>query len=153
MTDLCNVAVQNNTPSTGSTEDSQPITPVVINAATLSSTNPNGVLHIDTTAATAGETATITVTATDPTDHTTATRSFTVTVAAYNGPTNTVTSIGDDQHARRPSSSRSTSTRHDSPISPSHLPARVSARARNDQSVQSDHRHPGLHTEQRLTWS
>ena len=61
---------------------------MVINSVALSSTNPNGVLHIDTTSATAGQTATITVTATDPTDHTTATQSFTVTVGAYNGPTN-----------------------------------------------------------------
>ena len=53
-------------------------------------TNPNGVLHVDTTSAHAGETATITVTATDPTDKTTVTRSFVVTVSAYNGPTNPV---------------------------------------------------------------
>ena len=64
---------------------------MVINSVALSSTNPNGVLHIDTTGATAGQTATITVTATDPTDHTTSTQSFTVTVGAYNGPTNSVT--------------------------------------------------------------
>ncbi len=86
VTDLSKVAVQPNS----SGEDSQPITPVVINSAVLSSTNPNGVLHIDTTSATAGQTATITVTATDPTDHTTTTRSFTVTVGAYTGPTDPV---------------------------------------------------------------
>ena len=86
LTDLSKVAVT--TDSFG--EDSQPLTPVVIDSVALSSTNPNGVLHIDTTSARAGETATITVTATDPTDHTTATRSFTVTVGAYNGPTNPV---------------------------------------------------------------
>ena len=63
---------------------------MVINSVALSSTNPNGVLHIDTTSATAGQTATITVTATDPTDHTTATQSFTVTVSAYSGPTDPV---------------------------------------------------------------
>ncbi len=87
VTDLSNVAVQENS---AGTEDSQPITPVVINSVALSSTNPNGVLHIDTTSATAGQTATITVTATDPTDDTTATQSFTVTVGAYNGPTDPV---------------------------------------------------------------
>ena len=65
---------------------------MVINSVALSSTNPNGVLHIDTTGATAGQTATITVTATDSTDHTTATQTFTVTVGAYNGPTNSVNS-------------------------------------------------------------
>jgi len=68
-------------------EQSLPVSPIVITSASLSSTNPNGVLHIDTTSATKNETATITVTATDATDHTTATRSFTVTVGDYNGPT------------------------------------------------------------------
>jgi cyclophilin family peptidyl-prolyl cis-trans isomerase len=89
VTDLSNVAVTTNS----SGEDSQPITPVVINSVGLSSANPNGVLLIDTTGATAGETATITVTATDPNlPITTATQSFTVTVGAYTGPTNSVTS-------------------------------------------------------------
>ena len=83
VTDLSKVAVQNNHHVLG--EDSQPITPVVINSVAFSSTNPNGVLHIDTTAATAGQTATITVTATDPKDNTTATQSFTVTVGATTG--------------------------------------------------------------------
>jgi cyclophilin family peptidyl-prolyl cis-trans isomerase len=86
LTDLANVAVT----AGSSGEVSQPINSVVINAATLSSSNPNGVLHVDTTSAHAGETATITVTATDPTTHTTATRSFVVTVSAYNGPTSPV---------------------------------------------------------------
>jgi cyclophilin family peptidyl-prolyl cis-trans isomerase len=82
VTDLSKVAVKTNS----SGEDSQPITPVVISVApTLSSTNPNGVLHIDTTSATAGQTATITVTATDPKDDTTATQSFTVTTAGNTG--------------------------------------------------------------------
>lgn len=88
VTDLSNVAVTTNS----SNEKSEPINPVVINTATLSSTNANGVLHIDTTGATAGQTATITVTATDPTDNTTQTQTFTVTVGAYTGPTNSVTS-------------------------------------------------------------
>ena len=91
-------------------EDSQPITPVVINSVALSSTNPNGVLHIDTTSATAGQTATITVTATDPTDHTTATQSFTVTVGAYNGPTDPVINFvpRPARSARRPRQPAST---------------------------------------------
>jgi len=86
VTDLSKVAVQ---PNSGG-ENSQPITPVTISGATLSSQNPNGVLHINTNSAKAGETATITVTATDPSDHTTATQTFTVTVGAYNGPSNPV---------------------------------------------------------------
>jgi cyclophilin family peptidyl-prolyl cis-trans isomerase len=81
VTDLSKVAVTTNS----SGEDSQPLSPVVINSVAFSSTNPNGVLLIDTTSATAGQTATITVTATDPTDHTTATQSFTVTTAGNTG--------------------------------------------------------------------
>jgi Bacterial Ig domain len=61
-----------------------------INSVALSSTNPNGVLHIDTTSARAGETATITVTATDPSDGTHVTQNFDVTVSAYNGPADPV---------------------------------------------------------------
>ncbi len=86
VSDLSKVAVTTNSGG----ENSQPITPVVINAVSLSTSNPNGVVNINTSHATAGETATITVTATDPTDHTTATRTFTVTVGAYTGPTSPV---------------------------------------------------------------
>ncbi len=86
MTDLSKVAVTTNIFG----EDSQPITPVVINSVALSSTNPNGVLHIDTTLARPGETATITVTATDPSNGTHVTEQFGVTVFAYNGPTDPV---------------------------------------------------------------
>jgi cyclophilin family peptidyl-prolyl cis-trans isomerase len=79
---MTQIPVMDNT-STG--EDSQPVNPLTITSATLSSTNPNGVLLIDTTQAMAGETSTITVTAHDA-DGTTATESFTVTVGAYGGP-------------------------------------------------------------------
>ena len=83
VNDLAKVAV-----TTGSSgEKSQPITPVVINSVALSSQNPNGVLHIDTTSARPGETANITVTATDPQDGSHLTMTFKVTVGAYNGPT------------------------------------------------------------------
>src|SRR5271166_2164913 len=86
LTDLSKVAVETNS----SGEQSQPITPVTINAVSLSSNNVNGVIHIDTTSARAGETATITVTATDPSDGTHVTQKFDVTVSAYNGPTDPV---------------------------------------------------------------
>jgi cyclophilin family peptidyl-prolyl cis-trans isomerase len=82
---MTQIPVMNNT-NTG--EDSQPVNPLTITSATLSATNPNGVLLLDTTQAQQGETSTITVTATDPADHTTATQSFVVTVGAYGGPTN-----------------------------------------------------------------
>jgi cyclophilin family peptidyl-prolyl cis-trans isomerase len=83
LTDLSKVAVQ--TSFFG--ELSQPITPVTINAVSLYSNNVNGVIHIDTTSARSGETANITVTATDPTDGSHVIQSFKVTVSAYNGPT------------------------------------------------------------------
>ena len=83
LTDLSKVAVQTN--SFG--ELSQPITPVTINAVSLSSNNVNGAIHIDTTSARPGDTANITVTATDPKDGSHVIQSFKVTVSAYNGPT------------------------------------------------------------------
>jgi cyclophilin family peptidyl-prolyl cis-trans isomerase len=82
LTTLSQVVVTRNS----SNELSQPVTPVVINAVALSDNNPNGVLHIDTTGSQEGQTANITVMATDPATHTTATRTFKVTVSAYNGP-------------------------------------------------------------------
>ena len=61
-------------------ETSQPMYPITITSATLSSTNPNGTLLIDTTQAVQDETSIITVTATDPTNGTTATQTFQVSV-------------------------------------------------------------------------
>ena len=88
LADLSNVTVHAN--STG--EVSVPDNPVTIDAATLSSTNPNGVLMVDATSAHAGETAHVTVTATDPTDGTTATQTFNIYVPANTG---AVRQIGD----------------------------------------------------------
>jgi cyclophilin family peptidyl-prolyl cis-trans isomerase len=84
LTDLTEVAL---TPTTDGSTPSAPIIPPIINSAVLSTTNPDGVIHVDTTGATAGETSTITVTATDPSTNTTATQSFLVTVGATD-PTN-----------------------------------------------------------------
>ncbi len=56
-------------------------------SSTTTDNYPSGTLLLDTSHATAGETATITVTATDPTDGSTVTQSFTVTVGTYAGPT------------------------------------------------------------------
>ncbi len=72
-------------------EDSLPVNTPTFSSVTISSTNtdnyPSGTLLLDTTQAKAGETSTITVTATDPTNGTTATQTFTVTVGSYSGPT------------------------------------------------------------------
>jgi cyclophilin family peptidyl-prolyl cis-trans isomerase len=76
------------TTNTVTGEHSQPLNPITITSTTFSSTDPNGVLLIDTShTTTVGEQATITVTATDSVNHTTATQSFTVTTSAYSGPT------------------------------------------------------------------
>jgi cyclophilin family peptidyl-prolyl cis-trans isomerase len=80
---IAQVPVQNN-PVNG--EDSQPVNPLTITAASMSTTNPSGVALIDTKQAKPGETSTITVTAADPSDGTTASQSFLVTVASYDGP-------------------------------------------------------------------
>jgi cyclophilin family peptidyl-prolyl cis-trans isomerase len=67
-------------------EKSQPLLPLVLSSATLTSTNPNGVLLLDTTQAMQGENSTITVTATDPTNGTKTSESFVVVVGPYAGP-------------------------------------------------------------------
>jgi cyclophilin family peptidyl-prolyl cis-trans isomerase len=67
-------------------EDSQPVNPLTISSANLTTTNPNGTLLVDTTQALPGETSTITVTATDPTSGTKSSQTFVVVVGAYAGP-------------------------------------------------------------------
>jgi cyclophilin family peptidyl-prolyl cis-trans isomerase len=64
-----------------------PTSNVSITGVSLSSTNPNGVLLIDTTQAKQAETSVITITATDSVNHTKTSEDFAVTVGAYNGPT------------------------------------------------------------------
>ncbi len=59
-----------------------PMSPIVVNSETLSTTNPDGVVHVNATQAQAGETSTITVTATDPATNTSQSQSFVATVAA-----------------------------------------------------------------------
>ncbi len=71
-------------PNTVTGEDSQPQNPLTITSATLSTTNPNGTLLLDTTQAMEGQTATITVTAHEGSS--TTSESFVVTVGAYAGP-------------------------------------------------------------------
>ena len=63
------------------TDGTTPVNPVLFTSTTLSDTNADGVIHVDTTAATAGQTSTLTVTATDSAGTTTA-RTFAVNVSA-----------------------------------------------------------------------
>jgi cyclophilin family peptidyl-prolyl cis-trans isomerase len=73
--------------NTFSGEDSQPINPLTISSASLSSTNPNGTLIIDTTQAIQDATSTIVVTATDTANGTKTSQTFGVAVGPYGGPT------------------------------------------------------------------
>jgi cyclophilin family peptidyl-prolyl cis-trans isomerase len=77
-----------------------PTSPIVVNSETLSSTSPDGVLHIDTTQAQVGETSTIMVTATDPTTNTSQTQSFQVT--AVGAPTANAQSVTTAQGTSTP---------------------------------------------------
>lgn len=74
---LENVALEPNTTT--------PDEPVLITSASLSPTNPDGVVHINATQAKVGDSATITITATDPLDNSQVTRTFTVNVVANVG--------------------------------------------------------------------
>jgi cyclophilin family peptidyl-prolyl cis-trans isomerase len=91
LSQMAAIPVQANS-ATG--EDSQPVYPLKITSTSLSTTDANGAVIIDATQAKPGETATITVTATDPTDGSSTVQTFPVTVGAYSGPT-TESSIGN----------------------------------------------------------
>lgn len=69
-------------------EHSQPMYPITITSTTLTQTNSNGVVLIDATQARQGESADVTVTATDPVDGTQTSQSFHVLVGPYSGSTN-----------------------------------------------------------------
>ena len=82
LSDLTGVPVTTN----ASGEDSLPVNEPTYTAS-LTLTNPSGVLILDATQAAQGETSTITVTATDSLTGATTSQSFTATVGAYTGPT------------------------------------------------------------------
>jgi cyclophilin family peptidyl-prolyl cis-trans isomerase len=86
LSEMTQVATQPN-PAIGG-EKSLPINPIVINSATISTANASGVIHIDTSSARPGQTANITVTATDPRDGSHLTEAFNAAVGPYTGPTN-----------------------------------------------------------------
>jgi peptidyl-prolyl cis-trans isomerase A (cyclophilin A) len=86
-----------------------PVNPVTITADSLSNTNPNGVVHLDTTLAPANGTAHVTVTATDTVDRSTTSQTFTVNVSAFDttnpdrpflGPIDPTINIGSGQTAK-----------------------------------------------------
>jgi cyclophilin family peptidyl-prolyl cis-trans isomerase len=70
----------------------QPTDPITITSSTLSTTNPNGVIHINATAATANTLTNVTVTATDTVNNTQTSETFpviTIPPATGNEPTST----------------------------------------------------------------
>jgi cyclophilin family peptidyl-prolyl cis-trans isomerase len=71
----------------GGTDGTTPVSPITMTSATLSNANPDGVIHIDTTQATVGQSAKVTVTAHDPTDNTSTSQTFTVNVVPSLNPT------------------------------------------------------------------
>jgi hypothetical protein len=87
LSNLTNSSIVPITTNPVTQEDSLPETNPTFTSVTLADGYPSGSLLIDTSQALAGQTATITVTATDPSNGTTETQSFTVTVGAYAGPT------------------------------------------------------------------
>jgi cyclophilin family peptidyl-prolyl cis-trans isomerase len=62
-----------------------PINPILFTSTTLSPTNPDGVIHIDTTQAQPGDSATLTVTATDPADGSQVTRTVEIYIPGDTG--------------------------------------------------------------------
>lgn len=64
----------------GGTGGTTPVSPILMSSVTLSNTNPNGVIHINATQATAGQLANITVTAHDAVDNTSTSQTFQVNV-------------------------------------------------------------------------
>jgi len=81
VNDMTQVALEQD-PSTTTPAVTYPVSPIVVNSETLSTTNPDGVIHVNATQAQAGENSTITVTATDPSTNTSTSQSFVATVAA-----------------------------------------------------------------------
>ncbi len=83
---MTQVITQNATLPGLTNEKSLPVSPIQITNATITNTNPNGVVLIDATGAQPNESSTITVTATDPSTSTTETQTFPVTTTAVPTP-------------------------------------------------------------------
>jgi cyclophilin family peptidyl-prolyl cis-trans isomerase len=90
LNDLTKVAV-------GGTSGTTPLSPVDITGSTLSTTNPNGVVHINATNASANTQTNVTVTATDTVNNTQVSQTFpvlTIPSATGNEPTTTAPTLG-----------------------------------------------------------
>ncbi len=139
-------------------EDSQPVNPLTITSATLSTTNPNGTLLLDTTQAKEGETSTITVTAHEGTS--TMSESFVVTVGAYGGPASptinfrpfanaTTGSVGENTPGQVQLDGQSGYPNTATPSTLSYRAAQ-SAGARHDQRLRRVDRDVHIHSGQRI---
>lgn len=84
LNDLAGVAV-------GGSDGTTPTSPVTITSSTLSTTNPNGVIHVDATGATAGTQTNVTVTATDTVNGAKTSQTFPVFVVPSGTTTTTTT--------------------------------------------------------------
>jgi cyclophilin family peptidyl-prolyl cis-trans isomerase len=113
----------------------QPTHHIAITGITLTSTNPNGVLLLDTTQARPGETTTIRVTATDPSDGSNVSRSFTVTVGHYPTPGPEFPPINDPAVNFRPFAD---------PVTATGVPNQPTNISLNGQSGYPDARRPSL---------
>jgi cyclophilin family peptidyl-prolyl cis-trans isomerase len=111
--------------SLDSSDGTTPVSPITITSATLANGNPDGVVHIDTTSATAGQTGHVTVTATDPSTGTTATQTFPVSVFAPKIPT--LTPIPATQMAISPSQTTYSVQLQSSDTTPNAVPGYVVA--------------------------
>ena len=126
--------------------DSQPANPLTLTSASLSSTNPNGTLIIDTTQAIQDETSTIMVTATDTANGTKTTQTFGVDVGAYAGPTdptinfrpfaNSARAGGDQEHRDSGSVRRRQRLSRHQHAGHAHLRDFVATGARHDHELQ-----------------
>ena len=129
--------------------------PLTMSSLSLSSTNPTASRSIDTTQALPGDSATFQVTATDPTDGSTLTRSFIVTAGTYAGPTDPAIDFKpfadlrlglggqgelDDRHPGGPVRYPDTNVPRDS-----ELLAGLATEPRDGLQLQRDHRHVHLH--------
>jgi cyclophilin family peptidyl-prolyl cis-trans isomerase len=86
-----NVLAEMTKVAVGGTSGTTPLGAVDITSSTLSTTNPNGVVHINAASATTGTQTNVTVTATDTVDHSQVSRTFPVLTIPSGTPTSATT--------------------------------------------------------------